>query len=236
MKNVLIACEESQAIANEFRKIGFNAFSADIQKCSGGHPEYHINQDVLPLLNGNCKFKTQDGKTHSIKGHWDLIIAHPPCTYLSNAGNGWYKPQSYTGLYKKDPKLARLKVLERMANRQEAYKFFMKFTKAKCDHVVIENPLGYMNGQYRPADQTIQPYQFGDKFSKRTCLWIKGLPKLKSTKLVDKGEFITLKNGKRISKWFADAYSLPTAERRKVRSKTFKGIAHAMVDQWKDLI
>ena len=184
MKNILIACEESQAIASIFRNKGYNAFSADLQECSGGHPEYHINGDCLPLLNGDCTFTTQDGKSHTIEGRWDLIIAHPPYTYLTVTGNRWFNAKGYTTLYRKNPSEAQAKADERKKLREEAVEFFMKFVECDCDHVAVENPIGIMGTRYRKADQTIQPYQFGDKAEKRTCLWLKGLPPLKPTNIV----------------------------------------------------
>lgn len=148
--NVLIACEESQRVCTEFRKLGHNAFSCDIIPCSGGHPEWHIMQDVLPLLNGRCSFKTMDGIEHSIDGKWDLIIAHPPCTYLTLAGNKWFKPEFAD------------RFPNRKKQRKEAIDFFMAIANADCDKIAIENPVGIMSSQWRKPDQYIEPYMFGD--------------------------------------------------------------------------
>ena len=219
--NILIACEESQTVCNAFRKKGHNAFSCDIQPCSGGHPEYHIQGDVLPILNGNCTFNTADGITHTVVGRWDIIIAHPPCTHLSSSGQWAYNKG-------KDIKL-----------KYEGIDFFMRFVKADCDKVVIENPVGIMSTEYQKPTQIIQPWQFGHKAQKSTCLWIKGLPKLIPTKIVEKGEFVEWvdkKTGrtKRQSKYDMDilrAAKTPE-ERSRLRSKTFAGIAEAMAEQW----
>lgn len=157
--NVLVACEESQTVCKEFRKLGHNAFSCDIQDCSGGFPGWHIRGDVLPFIDGDANFETCDGEVHVLYGQWDLIIAHPPCTYLSFAGNRWLSP-------------------ERLKSRAAAAEFFMRFVNADCDCIAIENPVGYMNSCYRKPDQIINPYQFGDSYRKRTCLWLKNLPLL----------------------------------------------------------
>ena len=171
---VLIACEESQRVCSAFRSKGHDAFSCDIQECSGGHPEWHIKGDCLPLLNGNCKFETQNGERHSLEGKWDLIIAHPPCTYLTVTANRWFD----TGKYGES-------AWERMTERNKAIAFFYRFVMADCEKIAIENPMGVISTAYRKADQIIQPYMFGDPFEKRTCLWLKGLPKLEETNRVD---------------------------------------------------
>lgn len=171
---VLIACEESQRVCSAFRSKGHDAFSCDIQECSGGHPEWHIKGDCLPLLNGNCKFETQNGERHSLEGKWDLIIAHPPCTYLTVTANRWFD----TGKYGES-------AWKRMTERNKAIAFFYRFVMADCEKIAIENPMGVISTAYRKADQIIQPYMFGDPFEKRTCLWLKGLPKLEETNRVD---------------------------------------------------
>lgn len=223
--NILIACEESQAITIEMRKRGHNCFSADLQECSGGHPEWHINGDCLPLLNGNCEFLTQDGNKHSIEGKWDMIIAHPPCTYLTVSGNRWFNKVRYGN-----------KAVAREREREEAVRFFMKFVEADCDKIAIENPIGVMSKRFKKPTQIIQPYMFGDKARKTTCLWLKNLPCLFPTKIVSmgtikKGGFsvgassdCARKNGKIIS-W-------NNPETAKIRSKTFPGIARAIAEQW----
>lgn len=227
---VLIACEESQRVCIEFRKLGVEAYSCDIQECSGGHPEWHIKGDVLPLLNGNCEFKTMDGEIHTIDGTWDLIIAHPPCTYLTVTQNWCYNREKYGDE----------KVNIRERNRDEAIRFFLEFTKANCERVVIENPVGCMSTIYKKPDQIIQPYYFGDSAKKTTCLWIKGLPTLTPTNIVDCGEIFEYKgkngNIKKYPKWMYDALRVGKEERQRIRSKTFQGIAKAMAEQWTSFI
>lgn len=228
--NVLIACEESQRVCIEFRKRGHNAFSCDILDPSGGHPEWHIKANVLPLLDGMCKFQTMDGKTHELPGHWDLIIAHPPCTYLTVSGNRWFS-EKYGQ-----------KAEERKQKRLEAGEFFLFFTECMCEHVAIENPIGWMNSHFRKPDQIIQPYQFGDPVSKKTCLWLYGLPKLKPTKIVDP-EIIHSKGksgGYSGPSWTVkdeQGKILPYTDPRvaKERAKTYPGIATAMAEQWNNL-
>lgn len=202
--NILVACEESQAVATAFRKRGFNAFSCDIQPCSGGHPEYHYQTDVLELLNRK----------------WHLVIAHPPCTYLSLCGNRWFDVSKYGD-----------KALTRIDARRNASAFFMRFVNC-APHWAIENPIGAMSRLYRKPDQIIQPYFFGDSFRKSTCLWLGGLPLLVPTDLVDQGESVCFPSGKRMPKWYADCFGLPPEERARIRSKTFQGIANAMAEQW----
>ena len=217
---ILVACEESQNVTNELRKLGHEAYSCDIQMHSGSHDEWHICQDVLPLLNGFCKFKTIDGDYHEINSKWDMIIAFPPCTDLCVSGARHFAKKQADG------------------RQQRSIDFFMKFVNADCDKIAIENPIGIMSTKYRKPDQIIQPWQFGDKYSKSTCLWLKNLPLLVPTKIVEKGEFIEWidKNGKkkRQAKWFYEALrnSKNAEERAKIRSKTFPGIANAMATQW----
>ena len=197
---VLCACEESQAVCIEFRKLGHEAYSCDIQPCSGGHPEWHIQSDVVPLL---------------IEA-WDMIIAFPPCTHIANSGAAWFEKKRLDG------------------RQQRALDFFMLFTELSCSKVAIENPVGIISTVWRKPDQIIQPYYFGDEFSKTTCLWLKGLPPLfhvpeddlfyKKTH-VGKGEFDVAKSGNRMAKWYS-------AASQKERSKTFPGIAKAMAKQW----
>ena len=219
--NVLIACEESQAICIEMRKLGHNAFSCDIQDCSGGHPEWHIMGDVLPLIDGNCKFVTRGGQEHGIEGKWDLIIAHPPCTFLTTTGNRWFNMERYGE-----------KAVERIKHREEAIAFFMAFANADCPRIAIENPVGVMSSVFRKPDQIIQPYFFGDSERKSTCLWLKALPQLKKTNIVEPN-IIRYKNGKGTdSPWHMNTARFPKEERARLRSKTFPGIAKAIAEQW----
>ena len=202
---VLVACEESQAVCNEFRKLGHEAYSCDIVPCSGGHPEWHLQQDVLPLL----------------KEKWDMIIAFPPCTYLTVTGNRWFNIDRYGE-----------KAIQRHKDRKEAIDFFMAFANADCERIAIENPVGIMSSEWRKPNQIINPWQFGDAFEKKTCLWLKGLPELKQTNIVEIPPRKRFDSGKSMPSWYAEAWHLPKEERAKLRSKTFPGIARAMAEQW----
>lgn len=218
---ILIACEESQTVCKAFRERGHEAYSADIQEPTGGHPEWHILGDVLPLINGDCTFFTMDGRAHNISDEWDLIIAHPPCTYLTVTGNRWFSIERYGD-----------KAIQRHKDRKEAINFFMFFANANCEKIAIENPVGIMSSAWRKPDQIIQPWQFGDAFEKKTCLWLKGLLQLKPTNIVDIPPRKVFDSGKSMPAWYADAWTLPKEERAKLRSKTFPGIAEAMAEQW----
>ena len=218
---VLVACEESQTVCKAFRKRGHEAYSCDIIECSGGHNEWHIMQDVIPLLNGNCEFETVDGTKHKIEGKWDLIIAHPPCTYLCLSGQKWCNVELYGE-----------KAKQRIKDRDFAVNFFMQFVNADCDKIAIENPVGVMTRYYKKADQYIHPYEFGHPTGKRTGLWLKGLPKLKPTKIVNV-EYHISGTGRKWDKWFWESSMInPLSERSKFRSRTFEGIAEAMAEQW----
>jgi len=195
---VLLACEESQAVCKEFRKLGHEAYSCDIQECSGGHPEWHLQQDVTELL----------------KQDWDMIIAFPPCTDLAVSGAAWFEQKRKDG------------------RQQASIDFFMLFADAKCERIAIENPVGIMSSLWRKHDQIIQPYQFGDAFEKKTCLWLKGLPKLEPTNIVEPPKRTEFASGRSMPTWYADAWRLKPKERAKLRSKTFEGIAKAMAEQW----
>jgi hypothetical protein len=218
---VLVACEESQTVCKAFRKRGHEAYSCDIQECSGGHNEWHIIQDVIPLLNGNCEFETVDGTKHKIEGKWDLIIAHPPCTYLTVTGNRWFNVERYGE-----------KATQRQKDRKEAIKFFMEIANADCKKIVIENPIGVMSTVWRKPEQIIQPYMFGDSAEKKTCLWLKGVEPLKATNEVEPPERVKFDSGKTMPKWYADLWHLPREERSRLRSQTFPGFAKAMAEQW----
>ncbi|MEE0967881.1 MAG: DNA cytosine methyltransferase [Clostridia bacterium] len=217
---VLVACEESQSVCKAFREKGHEAYSCDIIECSGGHPEWHIMQDVLPLLNGNCEFKTTDGTAHKIKGKWDLIIAHPPCTFLTNAGARWL----YAGGELNQ---------ERYNKGLKAKEFFMNFINADCDKIAVENPIPSACFELPKYTQIIQPYEHGHPCTKKTCLWLKGLPELLPSELCQpiKGKKFLQKNGNwRYSCWEMEQKG--GKERARERSKTFPGIAKAMADQW----
>jgi hypothetical protein len=216
--NVLVACEESQRVTTEFRRLGHNAFSCDIIDQSGGHPEWHIMQDVLPLLNGDCVFETTDGTEHKIVGRWDMIIAFPPCTYLTNAGarHLW-----------KGHKLNE----ERYAKGLAAKEFFMQIYNANCERIAIENPTPSRIYELPEKTQVIQPYQFGHPFTKRTQLWLRGLPKLEPTKIVEP-ERTFCPSGSYSGKHNEKHKGIFTKDRARQRSKTFPGIAKAMAEQW----
>ena len=218
---ILVACEESQAVTIELRKLGHEAYSCDIIECSGGHPEWHIMQDVLPLLDGNCDFMSVDGQSHRINGKWDMIIAFPPCTHLSSSGQWAYKKGKDINL------------------KLEAISFFMAFANAPCDKIAIENPVGVMSSEWRKPNQIIHPWMFGDMASKQTCLWVKGLPNL-TPAVTEKPEFeyhewIDKRTGKkkRMEKWMYDIRCISDRKTRaEIASKTFPGIAKAMAEQW----
>ena len=238
---ILIACEESQAVTIELRKRGHEAYSCDIEPCSGGHPEWHIQQDVLSLIDGRCYFYTVDGIYHNTvaKFKWDMIIAFPPCTHLAVSGAAHFKKKREDG------------------RQREGIEFFMKFINADCDKIAIENPIGIISGNYiakhfsdlqekynfpiKPT-QIIQPWMFGDNFNKSTCLWLKGLsplvPKITEQPELEWFEWTDSKTGKkkRQPKWVADAWKLPPKEKAMVRSKTFPGIAKAMAEQWSKVL
>ena len=212
--NILVACEESQRVCEAFRKLGGKAYSCDIMECSGGHPEWHIMQDVIPLLNGRCSFKTMDGIEHSIDGKWDLIIAHPTCTYLSNAGARFLYPKGVLNE-------------ERLAKGMIAKDFFMHFYNADCDRIAIENPIPSKVYGLPPYTQTIQPWMFGHPVQKKTCLWLNGLPELQPTNVVEERQSTKIPGN-----WFNSGGK----ERQKNRAKTFPGIAKAMAEQWMPLL
>ena len=209
---ILVACEESQAVTIELRARGHEAYSCDIEPCSGGHPEWHIQGDVVPLL----------------EQQWDMIIAFPPCTYLTNAGTRHYSRRI-------NPEH---KVLAREKLREEAFDFFMLFANANCDKIAIENPVGYANTKFRKPDQIIHPYFFGDPYKKRTCLWLKGLSPLEYTDMLPEPEPEYIcegerSKGKKIG-WCEGIKGTTGGQkgRAMARSKTFSGIARAMAEQW----
>ena len=201
---ILVACEESQIVTKEFRSLGHEAGSCDILSCSGGHPEWHIQGDVIPIL----------------KENWDMVLAFPPCTHLAVSGAAHFAAKRADG------------------RQQEGIDFFMTFTE--LDHVpkvAIENPIGIMSKLYRKPDQIIQPYDFGEDASKRTCLWLKGLPLLKPTKRIA-GRMVTTPSGKIVERWgnqcsnYGHDKTAPSPERSRIRSKTYAGVAQAMANQW----
>lgn len=189
MNRVLIACEESQVVTNAMRAMGLDAFSCDVVPTSGDHPEWHIQGDVLDIID-------QD---------WAMIIAFPPCTHLCSSGARWFSEKKKDG------------------RQQSGIDFFLKFTQLKCERVAIENPIGIMSSIYAKPDQIIQPWMFGHGETKATCLWLKNLPKLKATKVVEGRDQVVFKMP-------------PSQERSKLRSKTYVGVAKAMAQQWGRLV
>ena len=218
---ILVACEESQRVCTELRKLGHEAYSCDIQEPSGGHPEWHILDDVLKYINGGVCFRTMDGTLHyfSMSDRWDMIIAHPPCTYLSNAGAARLYPKN--GLLNE----------ERYQLGLKAKEFFMNLINADCDKIAVENPIPTRIYGLPPYSQIIQPYEFGEPYSKKTCLWLKNLPKLQPTDIV-----------KPVCSWVSGGSKDSHGNKRsntgmkfrdsKTKSKTFPGIAKAMAEQW----
>lgn len=202
---ILVACEESQAVTIELRKLGHEAFSCDILDQSGGHPEWHIKGDAVK---------------EAYSGKYDMMICFTPCTHLAVSGARHFKEKIADG------------------RQQQGIDLFMSFVNAPIEKIAIENPIGIMSTNYRKPNQIIQPWMFGDKAQKSTCLWLKGLPNLEPTDIVEKGEFFefTSKKGvkKRMAMWYYKALqdAKTPAERSTLRSKTFEGIAKAMATQW----
>lgn len=236
--NILVACEESQRVCMAFREKGHRAFSADIQECSGGHPEWHILGDVIPLINGNCNFTLQNRERERQDDKWDMLIAFPPCTHLAVSGARHFEVKRADG------------------RQREAIEFFMQFINADCERISVENPVNIMSGNYiskwfpdlqekyglpiKPT-QTIEPWMFGHRVSKKTCLWLKGLPKLLPTKIVDPGDYVTAPSGRRYNVGSGSAAARDENGKiiawndprtGKIRSKTYEGIALAMSEQW----
>jgi len=220
---VLVCCEESQTVCKAFRKLGHEAYSNDTLECSGGHPEWHLQMDCFEAIE---KIKPV------------LMIGHPPCTFLSYAGIKWFNIERFGQ-----------KAIDRHNKKDEAIEFFLKLWNCNIQHICLENPRGFITAVLKPT-QLINPYYFGDEFSKPTYLWLKNLPKLfhaahkdlfnNTITHVGKGEFVShvTKQGKikKDAKWYYEAVSLPEAERKKVRSKTFEGIANAMALQWSEYL
>lgn len=202
---ILVACEESQKVCLAFRNKGHEAFSCDLLPCSGNHPEWHLQDNVLNYIDFD----------------WDMIVAFPPCTYLTVTGNRWFNIKKYGQ-----------KAIDRYNDRLQAIDFFMMFALHKCKKVVIENPVGIMSGVFRKPDQIIEPFMFGEPFEKKTCLWLKGVPKLIPTNIVIPEGRIKFDSGKSMPKWYAELWNIDSEMRSKIRSKTFNGIALAMAEQW----
>lgn len=199
---ILIACEFSGTVRDAFASRGHDVWSCDLEPTD--KPGNHHQGSVFDILNND----------------WDMMIAHPPCTYLTVTGNKWFKPE-----YKD-------RFPTREQDRKDAIEFFMALMNANIPKIAVENPIGIMSTTFRKPDQIIQPWQFGHEASKSTCLWLKGLPLLQHTNVVGKGEFVTYKSGKRTAKWYADAACHDAKTRAKIRNTTFQGIADAMAQQW----
>lgn len=217
---VLIACECSQVVCLAFRARGHESYSCDIEECYGGHPEYHIQGDCLSIIHENTDFITMDGHVHTID-KWDLVIAHPPCTYLCRCQAPLYNIERY----------GHEKVSARKKRQAEAIDFFMALTKIQSP-LCIENPVGIMSRIYRKPDQIIQPFWFGDAATKATCLWLYGLPKLKKTNIVDPPPRHYFPKSNAMGGWYYQTSCLPPKQRARARSRTFDGIAEAMAYQW----
>ena len=202
---ILVACEESQAVTIELRKLGHEAYSCDLLDQSGGHPEWHIKGDAVK---------------EAYSGKYDMMICFTPCTHLAVSGARHFEQKIKDG------------------RQQQGIDLFMSFVNAPIEKIAIENPIGIMSSKYRKPNQIIQPWQFGDKAQKSTCLWLKNLPNLKPTKIVEKGEFYHFTSAKGEKKkmplWYYEALqkAKTPAERSTLRSKTFPGIAKAMAEQW----
>lgn len=246
---ILVACEESQAVTIRLRALGHEAYSCDLIPCSGGHPEWHFQQDAIEVANGwfdtnevtinenfafkfdvwsgneEYEYRDKEGSEMAlikqIGFNWDMLIAFPPCTHLAVSGAAWFEKKRKDG------------------RQQQGIDFFMQMINAPIEKIAVENPIGIMSKIYRKPDQIIQPWMFGESVSKSTCLWLKNLPLLKPTNIVEKNkyyEWIDKKTGKkkRQDMWYYETAKLPhkTGERGKARSKTFQGIAEAMATQW----
>lgn len=215
---ILVACEESQAVCKELRKLGHEVYSCDIQECSGGHKEWHILGDVTPLINGFCSFYTMDGEKHTIDSKWDMLICFPPCTYICNASAVRMRVNGEI-------------VKERFEKAMAAKEFFMKFYCADCEKILIENPVPMKIINLPKYNQIIQPYQFGHPYSKKTCLWLKGLPNLIPTKIVEKHEPY-INGGCKDANGNYRRFQGRKERDSKTRAKTFKGIAKAIAEQY----
>lgn len=217
--NVLVACEESQRVCTSFRDLGHTAWSCDIQPCSGGRPEWHILGDCLPIIGGDCTFTTEAGGVHTQSGPWDLIIAHPPCTYLTNGGavrmrvNGQIVPERY-------------------ANMEKAREFFLRLFDAPSPRVCVENPVPMKLCGLPPYTQIIEPWMFGEPWTKRTCLWLRGLPPLFPNRIVTDGVQPWVNGGNKDAHGNYRRFRGRCERDPKNRARTFWGIARAMAEQW----
>jgi len=217
MARILIACEESQATTKAFRKLGHESFSCDLLPCSGGHHEWHYQCDIFEVIN---------------KG-WDLMVAHPPCTFLTGSGVQWLSNPEDKALPFEERR-PHPKYPNRRNDMLDSVEFVKALYEADIKHIAIENPVGLLSSRWRKPDQIVQPYMFGDEATKTTCLWLKNLPLLLPTNIVGKGERTIFASGKSHPKWYADALknAKTKEERQTLRSKTFEGMAQAFAEQW----
>ena len=214
---ILVACEESQVVCKAFRNLGHEAFSCDLLPCSGGHPEWHFQCDIFEVIN---------------KG-WDLMVAHPPCTFLTGSGVQWLSNPEDKALPFEERR-PHPKYPNRRQDMLDSVEFVKALYNADIKHIAIENPVGLLSSRWRKPDQIVQPYMFGDEATKTTCLWLKNLPLLLPTDIVGKGERTVFASGKSHPKWYADALknAKTKEERQTLRSKTFEGMAQAFAEQW----
>ena len=214
---IIIACEESQTICKAFRKLGFQAWSCDLLPCSGGRPEWHYQQDIFEVINQG----------------WDLMVAHPPCTFLTGSGVQWLSNPEDKALPFEERR-PHPKYPNRRQDMLDSVEFVKALYNTDIKHIAIENPVGLLSSRWKKPDQIVQPYMFGDEATKTTCLWLKNLPLLLPTNIVGKGERTVFASGKSHPKWYADALknAKTKEERQTLRSKTFDGIAESIANQW----
>lgn len=217
MAKILIACEESQATTKAFRKLGHDAYSCDLLPCSGGHPEWHFQSNIFDVINEG----------------WDLMVAHPPCTFLTGSGVQWLShPEDKSMPF--EERRPHPKYPNRRNDMLDSVEFVKALYNSDIKHIAIENPVGLLSSRWKKPDQIVQPYMFGDEATKTTCLWLKNLPLLAPTNMVGKGERTVFSSGKSHPKWYADALknAKTKEERQTLRSKTFPGMAEAFAKQW----
>ena len=240
--NVLIACEESQTVCRAFRLLGHNSYSCDLFECSGTifgsdqtdpHPEWHFHHDIFEVLD-KSNVVLQNGLKAVVEGDWDIMICHPPCTYLAVSGAKWmYHPKDKN--LPVEQRRPHPNFPNRKKDQEDGARFFMSLAEADIKRIAIENPIGVMSRLWRKPDQLIQPYMFGDPFTKNTCLWLKNLRLVHpSNETKDHGDRIYFESGKSHPKWYSDGLTKTKTkeERQRWRSKTFPGIARALAEQW----